>query len=68
MPVLAQLTQMHYLCVQKSPGLTDAGLQQLTALELDRLYVHGCALTDAVCEDDTVHLKWDADKVSFYTT
>ena len=64
MPVLVQLTQLDYLCVERSPGFTDAGLQQLTGLDLDRLYVYGCALTDAVCVDDSVHLTWDEDKVS----
>jgi hypothetical protein len=64
MPVLVHLTQLEYLCVHKAPGFTDTGLQQLTALELDRLYVYGCALTDAVRVNDTVHLTWDEDKVS----
>lgn len=45
-PVLAQLTQLDYLAWSFSPKLTDAGLEQLTALTgLTRLCVHTCDLT-----------------------
>jgi hypothetical protein len=64
MPVLAQLTQLGALCVQKAPGLTDAGLQHLTSLDLDRLYVCGCALSDAICAKHSINLHGNAKNVS----
>jgi hypothetical protein len=64
-PVLTQLTQLEYLGFHMTPGFTDAGLQQLTVLDLGRLYVYGCGLTDAICEKyDALELTWDSAKVS----
>lgn len=68
MPVLAQLTQLEDLCVQKAPGFTDAGLQHLTSLELDRLYVSGCALSDAICAKHSIMLHGNAKQVSCTST
>jgi hypothetical protein len=63
MPVLAQLTQLGDLCVQQAPGLTDAGLQHLTSLDLARLYVCGCALSNAICAN-SINLHGNAKHVS----
>jgi hypothetical protein len=63
-PVLVQLQQLHYLGLHGTPGFTDTGLQQLTDLDLGRLYVDGCGLTDALCEKNAaVDVTWDSEKV-----
>jgi hypothetical protein len=46
--VLAQLTNLEYLCWRHSAGFIDAGLEQLTALDLGRLYVYNSGLSDAI--------------------
>jgi hypothetical protein len=64
-PVLAQLTQLDYLCLSYTPGFTDAGLEQFTDLNLGRLYVYNSGLSDAVSQGEggMIDLKWTPDKV-----
>lgn len=50
MSVIMQLTQLEVLCVHDSPGFTDAGLEQLTGLDLWRLFVYNSALSDAISQ------------------
>jgi hypothetical protein len=56
-PVLAQLTQLEYLCVRKAPGFADAGLLQLVEMDIWRLYVYYAALTDAISKEGVVELQ-----------
>lgn len=60
-PVLAQLTQLDYLCLHNSPEFTDAGLEQLMPLRLGRLYVYDCSLSvEVTSEGDpgTLDVTW----------
>jgi hypothetical protein len=69
MPVLVQLQQLRYIAFHDTPGFTDAGLQQLTGLDLGRLLVCGCGLSDAICKQgDALELKRDPEKVSLILT
>jgi hypothetical protein len=57
--VLVQLEQVDYLCLNNSPGFTDAGLLQLAEAEnLERLYVYDCGLTDAISKENRLDLIW----------
>lgn len=47
-PVVAQMTQLKFVAWSWSPGLTDAGLEQLVRLELDRLLVSHCSLSEQI--------------------
>jgi hypothetical protein len=56
-----------YLCWNRSPELTDAGLEQLTELDVNRLYVFDCGISPEITpdEDGTLDLRCDAfDEVS----
>jgi hypothetical protein len=50
--------------VHGSPGFTDIGLEQLLTLDLARLYVYDCALSDAIDEEGSLSLLWDSEQVS----
>ena len=63
-PVLVQVTQLKDLRMHNSQGFTDAGLQQLTDMDLMGLDVYGCALSDTICVHGAVELQWDSYKVS----
>jgi hypothetical protein len=56
--VLVQLTQLDYLSLRYSSGFTDAGLLQLAAMDLWRLYVYDAGLTDAISTGGTVDVEW----------
>jgi hypothetical protein len=58
--VLVQLTHLYYLCWSQSLGFTDAGLEQLTALDLGGLYVYDSGLSDAINPGDpgTLNIQW----------
>jgi hypothetical protein len=56
--VLVQLTQLDYLCVNKAPRFTDAGLLQLAALDLGRLYVYDAGLTDTISSEGMLEIEW----------
>jgi hypothetical protein len=51
------LTQVEYLCVNKSPGFTDAGLLQLAEMDLGCLFVYDCGLTDVIRKDGRLILE-----------
>ena len=51
-PVLGQLTQLEDLCLSYTPGFTDAGLEQLTGLDLGRLYVYESGLSEAISQEE----------------
>lgn len=55
------LTQVEFLCVNKSPGFTDAGLLQLAGMDLDRLFVYECGLTDVICKDGRLGPLWSGE-------
>jgi hypothetical protein len=63
--VLGRLTQLKDLCLSWAPGFTDAGLEQLTDLDLARLFVHDAELSEAISpyEVGTIDLKFVAAKV-----
>jgi hypothetical protein len=56
--VLVQLEQVDYLCLNNSPGFTDAGLLQLAVMDLRRLYVDDDGLTDAISKGRPVNVEW----------
>jgi Leucine-rich repeat (LRR) protein len=61
--VLGQLTQLTYLCVCNTRGFKDTELEQLASLDLDRLYVYNCGLSDVVCESGRLDLRSSIRKV-----
>lgn len=61
--VLVQLTQLESLRWGSSPGFTDAGLEQLTRLDLESLYVEGCGLSPGITTG-SLYLEWDPYEVS----
>jgi hypothetical protein len=64
--LIAQLKQTERLVWGHSPGLTDAGLEQLIGLGLGELYVYNCGLSEAVCpgESGALLLEWAEEQVS----
>jgi hypothetical protein len=63
-PVLAQLTQLKHLHLSFSPGFTDAGLEQLTNLDLEHLSLYGTGPSEAVGRGyGRLDLKCDSVKV-----
>jgi hypothetical protein len=64
-PVLVQLTQLKDLALVFVPEFTDAGLEQLTQLQLTTLCVHNCGLSEQICpEDSALQIECDAELVS----
>jgi hypothetical protein len=66
-PVLAQLTQLKELYLSYSPGFTDAGLEQLTNLDLAHLSLYGTGLSEAMGQRGYGRLDLKCDSVKVRT-
>ena len=63
--MLAQLTQLEHLSLSHTPWFTDAGLEQLTKLDLGHLYVCFSGLSEDIRQDECgkIELKHDSEQV-----
>jgi hypothetical protein len=62
-PLVVQLTQLKLLSWSWSRGFTDAGLEQLTALDLTHLDVHICGLSEELAPLGTMELRPSTEQV-----
>jgi hypothetical protein len=67
--VLARLTQLESLYLGYAPRFTDAGLEQLTGLDLARLCIYVTSLSEAICPACcwNIDLTSDSEKVRTLT-